>query len=116
RTDILLPSEGELELLTEQTSEADAVACALQQGVREIVLKRGGAGCSYYTASSHRDVAGFPAEELDPTGAGDIFGATFCTLRSQAMPPTRHLFMQMQQAQERLPARARWKGLPAVRN
>src|SRR5699024_5218050 len=37
-TDILLPSEGELELLTGQASEADAVACALQQGVHEIVL------------------------------------------------------------------------------
>src|SRR5699024_7516473 len=77
RTDILLPSEGELELLTGQASEIDAVACAMQQGVREIVLKRGRAGCSHYDMSGNRDVLGFPVEELDPTGAGDIFGATF---------------------------------------
>ena len=84
-TDILLPSDDELNVLVEREAEGDAVARAFELGVSEIVLKRGGDGCRYYDGSGMRELAGFKVEEVDPTGAGDSFGATFCTLRSQGM-------------------------------
>lgn len=84
-TDILLPSDDELNVLVERDSEAEAVARAFDLGVSEIVLKRGGDGCRYFDGEGSREVVGFVVDEVDPTGAGDSFGATFCTLRSQGM-------------------------------
>ncbi|AWN16064.1 sugar kinase [Salinisphaera sp. LB1] len=84
-TDILLPSDSELNVLVERAAEDDAVARAFELGVGEVVLKRGGEGCRYYDDSGMRELPGFKVEEVDPTGAGDSFGATFCTLRSQGM-------------------------------
>ncbi|HET7314761.1 sugar kinase [Salinisphaera sp.] len=84
-TDILLPSDDELNVLVEREAEAEAVARAFELGVSEIVLKRGGDGCRYFDRHGSREMAGFTVNEVDPTGAGDSFGATFCTLRSQGM-------------------------------
>ncbi|MGN8158800.1 sugar kinase [Salinisphaera sp. RV14] len=84
-TDILLPSDDELNVLVDRAAEDDAVARAFELGVGEVVLKRGGEGCRYYDSSGMRELPGFKVEEVDPTGAGDSFGATFCTLRSQGM-------------------------------
>ena len=44
---------------------------------RIIVVTRGAAGCSVYTASGKVDVAGYAVDEVDPTGAGDCFDAGF---------------------------------------
>ena len=43
------------------------------------MVTRGADGCSVYTTDGRIDVAGFPAEEIDPTGAGDCFDAGFIT-------------------------------------
>lgn len=85
QTDILLPSDDELNVLVERDSEAEAVQRAFELGVAEIVLKRGGAGSCYYSPQGSREMAGFKVTEIDPTGAGDSFGATFCSLRTQGM-------------------------------
>jgi sugar/nucleoside kinase (ribokinase family) len=50
------------------------------------VIKRGSQGCTYYDRTSRLDVAAFPVHEVDPTGAGDCFGATYVTCREQGMP------------------------------
>ncbi|MDA3921365.1 MAG: sugar kinase, partial [Salinisphaera sp.] len=84
-TDILLPSDDELNMLVDRESEAEAVARAFELGVSEIVLKRGADGCRYFDSQGSREMAGFKVDEVDPTGAGDSFGATFCTLRAQGM-------------------------------
>ena len=46
-------------------------------GVKEVVLKRGAAGAQVFTVAGCVDGAPFPVSEVDPTGAGDCFGATF---------------------------------------
>lgn len=85
-TDILLPSDSELNVLVGCDDMETAVSRAFELGVEEIVHKQGAAGSRYYHVDGTTEVmAGFAAEEVDPTGAGDAFGATFTTLRSQGM-------------------------------
>jgi hypothetical protein len=69
-TDLFLPSGDELTLFG---TPADLLA----SGIKAIVHKQGAAGARYLDATTDLFQPGFPAEEIDPTGAGDIFGATF---------------------------------------
>lgn len=84
-TDILLPSDDELAVLAGGSSEPASIARVFELGVGEVVLKCGAGGCHYHTPEGSRQMPGFVATEVDPTGAGDAFGATFCTLRSQGL-------------------------------
>jgi len=81
--DLFLPSGPELTLLTEAATEEGAIAEILALGVPEIVVKRGSDGASYHGRDGALHSPAFPAAELDPTGAGDCFGATFVTCRLQ---------------------------------
>jgi sugar/nucleoside kinase (ribokinase family) len=92
-TDLLLPSGDELLTAARVDGEQAAVAALLARGVSEIVLKRGAAGSSYFAADGTRaDCSGFLVEEIDPTGAGDCFGATYLTCRRRGMDPQKSLF------------------------
>lgn len=79
-TDLFLPSGDELTLLTTAQDEASAVSELLGRGVHVIVHKNGSKGARYHDAQGTASVAGFAVEEVDPTGAGDCFGAAFTTL------------------------------------
>ena len=79
RCDVFLPSGPELMLLTEAEDEGAAIREILGMGVAAIVVKRGAQGASYYDAWTALHMPAFTAREVDPTGAGDCFGATFVT-------------------------------------
>jgi hypothetical protein len=49
------------------------------------VVKRGAHGASYYHSGGAIHGAPFAVEEVDPTGAGDCFGATFVVCRLRGM-------------------------------
>ncbi len=70
-TDLFLPSGEEMGLLAADAGEL------LDRGVRAIVHKQGAAGARYIDRTTDLVQAGITAEEIDPTGAGDVFGATF---------------------------------------
>jgi sugar/nucleoside kinase (ribokinase family) len=91
RCDLFLPSGAELYLFTEAQEEKAAVTEILGQGVRAIVRKRGGEGASYFDAVSAFTEPAFEVEEIDPTGAGDSFGATFVSCWLRDMPRERCL-------------------------
>ena len=91
RCDIYLPSGPELYLFAAAKEEKLAVAEILGRGVRAIVHKRGAEGASYFDAETSLRQPGFKVEEVDPTGAGDTFGATFLSCWLRDMPPTRCL-------------------------
>ncbi len=76
-TDLLLPSGPELQFLADAEEEDAALDELLRRGISAIVLKKGGQGARYRDASTDIALPAFPVEEIDPTGAGDIFGATF---------------------------------------
>ncbi|MGG7581923.1 tagatose kinase [Rhizobium sp. Nf11,1] len=86
--DLLLPSGEELFTAAGVTDEAGAVARLLESGIGEIVLKRGEQGASFFGRDLARvDCAAFAVDEIDPTGAGDCFGAAYLTCRRKGMTP-----------------------------
>ncbi|NND71083.1 MAG: sugar kinase [Rhodothermales bacterium] len=80
-SDIVLPSMGELPYFCNAEDDASAIAELLEQGIPEIVLKRGKHGASRHTLTDAIHHAGFQVDEIDPTGAGDCFGATYVACR-----------------------------------
>jgi D-tagatose-1,6-bisphosphate aldolase subunit GatZ/KbaZ len=81
--DTFLPSGEELMLLTEAKTPEEAISEILGLGVTCIVVKHGAAGATYHDADGNVNARGYPVEELDQTGAGDCFDATFVTCRLQ---------------------------------
>jgi hypothetical protein len=91
RCDLFLPSGAELCLFTFAKDEGAAIAEILASGVRVVVHKKGAEGASYADAATRLAQPGFAVEEVDPTGAGDCFGATFVSCWLRDMPPARCL-------------------------
>lgn len=79
--DIFLPSGPELLLFCNGTTQEEAIREILDMGVSEIVLKQGNEGATCFCADKTVHNVAFAAEEIDPTGAGDCFGATYVTCR-----------------------------------
>lgn len=77
QTDLFMPSGAEVLLFSLETTEEAAARDILARGVRAIVLKQGAAGARYLDGGDDLFVPAFVVEEIDPTGAGDAFGATF---------------------------------------
>ncbi|MDX7950799.1 sugar kinase [Lichenihabitans sp. Uapishka_5] len=87
RCDLFLPSGTELTLFTDTEDEDAAIAEILAHGVSAVVHKKGVMGASYYDATTRLTQPGFAVDEVDPTGAGDSFGATFVSCWLRGMPP-----------------------------
>ncbi len=66
--------------LNPERNEQVPVDKLLKRGVKHVVIKRGPRGASYFSANETHHVAGFSVPVVDPTGAGDCFGATFVSL------------------------------------
>lgn len=87
-TDLLLPSGEELFVASGRSEEGEAVRTLLAMGISEVVVKRGARGCSHFSLAEGRiDAPAFAVEEIDPTGAGDCFGATYLTCRRLGLEP-----------------------------
>ena len=87
-SDLLLPSGEELERAAGVAGEAEALRRLFALGVREVVLKRGAGGASYFDRDGLRlDAPAFAVEEVDPTGAGDCFGGAYLACRRLGMAP-----------------------------
>lgn len=77
-SDLVLTGRGELEAIY---GEAEgAVAQLLKQKDRTVVLKDGARRTSVYTREGAFTAPTYPAKEVDPTGAGDCFDATFLAM------------------------------------
>ncbi|MXN49373.1 sugar kinase [Shinella kummerowiae] len=91
-TDLLLPSGDELLVAAGLATEEAAVQHLLGLGIGEIVLKRGSDGSTHFSRAFGRvDCPAFTVDEIDPTGAGDCFGAAYLTSRRAGLPPARAL-------------------------
>jgi len=74
--DLVLPSGQEASILT-GVSDPEEAAMALVVEDRIVALKRGARGSIVFTSFERLAVPAFPIEEVDPTGAGDCYGAAF---------------------------------------
>lgn len=75
--DYILPGLDEGQLLTGCSEPEDIASALLKPGVAGVVVKLGSKG-AYYKSEQHSGyMAPFPAEEIDPVGAGDAFAAGF---------------------------------------
>lgn len=61
----------------DDADDADRVAARLGRRVGTVILTRGAEGCSVFLPDRRIDVPAFPALEIDPTGAGDVFAAAY---------------------------------------
>ncbi len=82
--DVLLTGKSELGLLLPDST--DPVAALLAQKDRVVVVKDGSRGTSLYTRTQALRAPVYPAREVDPTGAGDCFDATFLAAVCQGLP------------------------------
>ncbi|MGB0662379.1 MAG: sugar kinase [Pontibacterium sp.] len=93
QTDIFLPSGEELFDLTGTQTESEALEAAFALGVSEIVLKKGHQGCAYFSPTEHYRCDAYKVDEVDATGAGDTFGATFIAARQNGIAPHQALML-----------------------
>ncbi|WP_131114205.1 tagatose kinase [Lichenihabitans psoromatis] len=91
KTDLFLPSGPELFLFADAADEMEAAQAILTGGVSCIVVKQGADGARCHVAGRVIDQPAFTAREIDPTGAGDCFGATFVTAWLRGWPLERAL-------------------------
>jgi tagatose kinase len=87
RCDLFLPSGRELYLFTKAIDEMGAIKEILNRGVKAIVLKNGAEGATYFDRDGAVRQPAFSVTEVDPTGAGDCFGATFISCWLRGLPP-----------------------------
>jgi tagatose kinase len=92
-TDLLLPSEADLHHLHPGLGEAEAARALLAAGRSMVLLKKGAQGSVCYDARRRIATPAFPAEEVDPTGAGDCFGGTFVACLALGVPLERALLL-----------------------
>lgn len=86
RTDLFLPSGEELTLVAGGSTPEDAIDGLIARGVGAVVHKNGAAGATYIGGSSRHQRPAFAVQEVDPTGAGDCFSATFTALWLRGVP------------------------------
>ncbi len=79
--DIFMPSGDELFAMTHTDSLEEALSRVFANGTGEIVIKKGSDGCELYLPGEHYQQAPISVEEVDATGAGDTFGATYIAAR-----------------------------------
>lgn len=80
--DVLLTGKSELKFLFGEDVEA-AIKKLLEQKDRIVVMKDGSRGTRFYSRTEAFSAAVYPAAEVDPTGAGDCFDATFLSMLCQ---------------------------------
>ncbi len=77
-TDLLVPNETELEILSEKSleTEEDIIHAAkelMQKGVKEMIVTLGSSGCLHINKAGSKHYAAERVEAVDTTAAGDSF-------------------------------------------
>lgn len=73
----ILPHVDALVLSEEDLNGDQALMDEYVRLSRIAVITQGPLGCTVVTNGAARQIPGFPAREIDPTGAGDVFAAAF---------------------------------------
>lgn len=87
--DYVLPNQKELQILTGEEELLQGATVLKNWGVREVIVKQGGQGCSFLYQDNLINVPSFPVKTVvDSTGAGDLFNAAFIygLIQSDSIP------------------------------
>ncbi len=76
-TDIITPNEDEARWLTGKDEPEEMADVLLGYGVRNVIIKLGGAGCLMKNRAETLRLPACPVRAVDATGAGDNFAAGF---------------------------------------
>jgi sugar/nucleoside kinase (ribokinase family) len=68
---------GDAVFVSEEDLDEPESVSLWQERVRTVVLTRADRGCSVWGADGRRDLPAVATQEIDPTGAGDVFAAAF---------------------------------------
>jgi len=80
KVDYLLPNEGELDLLldeSESKSRLEKIEELLGIGVKNIIVTEGDKGINYYSKGKNMHLDTLPVKAVDTTAAGDVFAGAF---------------------------------------
>ena len=83
---ILLGTETELTLLAGGEHDAPASLVMARFGLDCVVVKRGAAGAELWTPTAIYELPAYPADAVDPTGAGDALAGGFLGRLGQVLP------------------------------
>lgn len=84
RAKVVLPSLTEAAMLTGLATDDEGCRFWAAQG-KTVVLKMGAKGCRIYRGDAVIETPSFAVTEVDPTGAGDAFGAAFSVAMLEGM-------------------------------
>jgi sugar/nucleoside kinase (ribokinase family) len=73
-------------LSEEDHPEAEAIAAALARRGKVVALTRGARGATLLAGARRIDIPAAPAREVDPTGAGDVFGLVLGLSLARGVP------------------------------
>jgi sugar/nucleoside kinase (ribokinase family) len=74
---------GEVVFVSEEDVLDSERVAEWQARVPIVVLTRGYRGCTVWDASGRHELSAAPVDEVDPTGAGDVFAAAFLVRYSE---------------------------------
>src|SRR5574341_678817 len=83
----ILPHIDVLVLSEEDLKGNEALMCEYAQLTRIAVMTQGARGCTIFANDTSQQITGFPENEVDPTGAGDVFAAAFLVRLAETQDP-----------------------------
>jgi 2-dehydro-3-deoxygluconokinase len=109
---LVVASEDELDLVSCGDSEDAAAEALLRRGVQQVVVKRGAAGASAWTAEGRVDVPAIPVTVVDVIGAGDAFTAGYLSAHLDGEPVRGRLRRGTVLGAFSVAGRGDWESLP----
>lgn len=111
--DLVIASEDELALVAPEGSEADAVASLHHRSVSDVIIKRGPAGASMFTAGQHAlHQDAMPVPVVDTVGAGDAFTAGYLSALLDGEPTAARLLRGVTLGAFAVAGSGDWENLP----
>jgi 2-dehydro-3-deoxygluconokinase len=110
--DVVFASVDELAIVADGEQPTSAVRELLDQGVGEVVVKRGADGASVHTTATAVSVAARQVPVVDVVGAGDAFVAGYLSAQLDGADLTTRLERGAVTAAFAVSRRGDWEGLP----
>ncbi|WP_433359135.1 sugar kinase [Streptosporangium sp. CA-115845] len=112
RADIVIASDDELALAAAGDDEASRVGTLLAGGAAEVVVKRGPAGATAFTAGQALSLPARPVTAVDAIGAGDAFVAGYLSGLLDGLPPAGRLERAITTGAFAVAGHGDWEGAP----